>query len=157
MMNTDTRGIPDRYGYAAIAHIMVDGADAAISFYAEAFGAQELFRIARPDGSILHAEISIGGSVVMVGDAEGPFQSPARAHGTTVGLHVFVEDVDAFHARALDAGAESLQAPADMFYGARQAMIRDPFGHVWAFLTQQEDIPPKEIVRRGTELLSPAG
>ncbi|MFC6884532.1 MULTISPECIES: VOC family protein [Actinomadura] len=156
-MNTDTRRIPDRYGYAAIAHVMVDGADAAISFYARAFGAQELFRIAGPDGSIMHAEISIGGSVIMVGDAEAPFQSPARAGGTTVALHVFVEDVDVLYARALDAGAESLQAPADMFYGARQVMIRDPFGHVWAFLTQREDVPPEEIARRGNELLGSAG
>ncbi|GAA1025333.1 MULTISPECIES: VOC family protein [Amycolatopsis] len=150
------RATPDRYRNAAIAHVMVDGAAAAIQFYAQAFGAEELFRIARPDGRIMHAEIIIEGSVVMVGDAEGLFKAPGQLGGSTVGLHIFVENVDALGARAADAGAELLQPPTDMFYGARTVMLRDPFGHVWVLLHQQEDVPPAEIARRGAESLGSA-
>lgn len=144
---------PGRYRYAVVPHVMVDGAAAAIGFYATAFGAEEVMRIAGPDGRILHAEISIGESLLMLGDAEGDFLSPPAAGGTTVGLHVYVEDVDALYERAVAAGAESVQSPADMFYGARQTMLRDPFGHLWVFLTQAEDLTPQETARRGNALL----
>jgi PhnB protein len=132
---------------------MVDGAGAAIEFYAEAFGADELFRIARPDGRIVHGEVSIGTTVFMVGDAEPPFLAPTRAGGSTVGLHVWVDDVDLLCDQAVAAGAELLQEPTDMFYGDRTIMLRDPFGHVWVFLTHLENIPVDEIVRRGAERL----
>jgi PhnB protein len=151
--------VPHRYRYAAIPHVMVEGAAAAIEFYAGAFGAEELFRIAGPDGRVLHAEIAIGGSVVMVGDAGGAFQAPGQIGGSTVGLHVYVTDVDALCARAVEAGAQLLQPPTDMFYGARTVMLKDPFGHLWVFLTHTEDLSVEEIARRGTELLasSPTG
>lgn len=145
--------IPDRYRYAAIPHIMIDKAGAAIDFYVAAFGAEEIMRIAYPDGRILHAELRIGESVVMVGDADGMFVSPPVAGGTTVGLHVYVEDVDAMHRRAVAAGATSLQPPTDMFYGDRTTMLRDPFGHIWVFLTHVHDLPVHEMVARGTALL----
>lgn len=150
------RTIPTRYEKAAIAHVMVDGADAAIRFYTEAFGAEELFRIAHPDGRVLHAEVAIAGSVVMVGDADGSFGSPRMLGATTVGLHVYVDDVDSLGERAVRAGAELLQEPTDMFYGDRTVMLRDPFGHVWVFLTHQEDLEIDEIARRGNELLAAA-
>ncbi|MFI0351026.1 VOC family protein [Actinomadura sp. 9N407] len=141
-----TRQVPEHYRYSAIPHLMVDGAAAAIEFYERAFGAQELFRLDGPDGSIVHAEISIEGSTLMLGDAGGLFSAPTQLGGTTVGVHVFVEDVDTFNERALKAGATSLQAPADMSYGARQIMLRDPFGHAWVFLTHLRDVAPEEIV-----------
>ncbi len=149
-----TRTVPDRYRYAAIPHVMVDGAAAAIQFYVRAFGAEEVFRIAGPDGRILHAEVDVSGSVFMVGDAEEPFSAPGEAGGSTVGLHVYVDDVDALYDRAAGAGAELLQPPTDMFYGDRTIMLRDPFGHIWVFLTHKEDLPPEEVARRGTELLA---
>jgi PhnB protein len=145
--------IPDRYRYAAVPHIMIDGAGAAIDFYAAAFGAEELMRIAHPDGRILHAELRIGASVVMLGDADGIFVSPHTAGGTTVGLHIYVEDVDALHHQAVAAGATSVQPPTDMFYGDRTIMLRDPFGHVWVFLTHLQDLPVHEIAARGAALL----
>ncbi len=148
------RAMPARYRNAAIAHVMVDGASAAIRFYSRAFGAEEVFRVGGPDGRIVHAEVDIQGSVFMLGDAEGEFRAPGEAGGSTVGLHVFVEDVDALGARATEAGAEMLQPPTDMFYGARTVMLKDPFGHVWVFLTQSEDPSPEEIARRGNELLA---
>ena len=141
--------IPAHYQYAAIPHIMIDGAAAAMEFYGNAFGAEELMRIARPDGRILHAEMRIGGSVVMMGDVEKPFVSPQVAGGTTVGLHIYVEDVDALHDRAVVAGVTSMQPPTDMFHGDRTTILRDPFGHMWVFLTHLHDIPIHDLVVQG--------
>ncbi len=149
MHKESDEAIPDRYRYAVIAHIMVDGAAAAIDFYCEALGAKELFRILSPDSKIIHAEIQIEQSVVMVGDAAGPFSAPSTLGGTTTGLHVYVSDVDSLSAQALRAGAVELQPPQDMFYGARQSMLKDPFGHVWILLTAQERLTPEEILQRG--------
>ncbi|MFJ9776391.1 VOC family protein [Kitasatospora sp. NPDC101157] len=126
--------IPERYKYAVIPHVMVDGAAEAIAFYVAAFGAQELMRLDGEDGRIVHAEISVHGSTLMLGDAGAPFAAPG-AGGPCVALHVYVPDVDALTGRAVTAGAELLAPPADMFYGARQSTLRDPFGHVWILLT----------------------
>ncbi|MFE2540142.1 VOC family protein [Actinacidiphila glaucinigra] len=126
--------IPEQYKYAVIPHALVDGAAEAIRFYAAAFGATESFRLEGDDGRIVHAEITIHRSTLMLGDAEAPGRPPAAA-GPSVILHVYVPDVDALTGRAVAAGAELLTAPADMPYGARQSMLRDPFGHVWILLT----------------------
>lgn len=126
--------IPEHYKYAVIPHIMVDGAAEAIKFYVKAFGASELFRLDGDDGRIVHAEISVRGSTLMLGDADAPF-SPTGEGGASVALHVYVPDVDALTAQAVAAGAELLSSPTDMPYGARQSMLRDPFGHIWIFLT----------------------
>ena len=126
--------IPEQYAHAVIPHIMIDGAAEAIKFYTTAFGASEHFRLHGDDGRIVHAEISIEGSTLMLGDADPPFVSPGAA-GASVALHVYVPDADRTTARAVAAGAELLSPPADMPYGARQSMLRDPFGHVWIFLT----------------------
>lgn len=147
--STSTHTVPEHYRHSVIAHVMVDGAHAAIDFYGRAFGAEELFRIDGPEGRVVHAEVGIEGSVFMLGDAEGPlFGGPTVLGGTTVGLHVFVADVDALTGRAVAAGAELLSPPADQFHGDRTAMLRDPFGHVWVFLTHLEDLTPEEITRR---------
>ncbi|MFG2279802.1 VOC family protein [Streptomyces asoensis] len=145
--------IPDRYRYAVVPHIMVDDAAAAIDFYRRAFGAREDFRIDAPGGGILHAEITVGRSVLMLGDTgggEGPsaFTAPASLGGTSVALHVHVPDVDGLAERAAAAGAELLQPPTDMFHGDRTAVLRDPSGHLWIFLTHVEDVPPEELARR---------
>lgn len=145
--------IPETYRNAVVAHIMVDGATNAIDFYTRAFGADELFRLDGPDGRVVHAEVRIQGSTIMLGDAEGPlFSAPTAVGTTTVGLHVFVDDVDALAQRATAAGAELLQPPADQFHGDRTAMLKDPYGHVWIFLTHLEDLTPDEVARRAREL-----
>ncbi|MER6568666.1 VOC family protein [Streptomyces sp. NPDC001093] len=150
--------VPETYRNAVVAHIMVDGAADAIGFYTRAFGAEELFRLGGPDGRIVHAEVRIQGATIMLGDAEGPlFSAPTAVGGTTVGLHVFVEDVDALAHRAAAAGAELLQPPADQFHGDRTTVLKDPYGHVWVFLTHLEDLTPAEVARRARELFgSPA-
>ncbi|MGW7090658.1 VOC family protein [Streptomyces sp. NPDC054874] len=145
--------IPETYRNAVVAHIMVDGAANAIDFYTRAFGAEELFRLGGPDGRIVHAEVEIQGSTIMLGDAEGPlFSAPTAVGGTTVGLHVFIDDVDALARQATAAGAELLQPPADQFHGDRTTMLKDPYGHIWVFLTHLEDLTPDEVARRAREL-----
>ena len=141
---------PRRYGDAVVPHIYVDGASDGIAFYKRAFDAVELFRIAAPDGRILHAELSIHGAVVMIGDPDGELYAEPKALGrTTAGLHVFVDDNATVLRRAVEAGAVEVQPPTEMFYGANSASVRDPFGHVWVLLTWKEDLDPAEMERRG--------
>jgi PhnB protein len=145
---------PDRYRNAIIPHIYVDGASEGISFYKRAFGGVELFRMAHPNGKILHAEISICGSVVMIGDPDDRLYGEPRALGRcTASLHIFSDDNAALFRRAVEAGAEQIQPPTDMFYGASSASVRDPFGHVWVLLSWKEDLAPAEMERRGKEFL----
>jgi len=145
---------PGRYRNAIVPHIYIDGAAAAIEFYQKAFGAIELFRIAQPSGKILHAEISIAGSVIMLGDPdERLYAEPRKLGRCTAGLHIFVDDNAALMQRAVKAGAESIQAPTEMFYGANSASVRDPFGHIWVLLSWKEDLEPAEMERRGKEFL----
>ncbi|MFF5806480.1 VOC family protein [Streptomyces sp. NPDC012746] len=141
--------VPERYCTAVVSHVMVSDADAAISFYTEAFGATEEFRLGHPEGGVMHAEIRIAGAVLMLGDvSEGPFAAPSALGGTSVALHVFVPDVDALTRRAVAAGAELVRAPEDQFHGDRNVILRDPFGHVWVFMTHLEDLSEEELARR---------
>jgi PhnB protein len=145
---------PERYRNAIVAHIYVDGASDAIAFYKRAFGAVELLRIAHPGGKILHAELSICGSVIMIGDPGGPIYGEPRVVGRcTAGLHIFTDDNAALLRRAVAEGAEEIQPPTEMFYGANSASVRDPFGHVWVLLSWKEDLDPAEMERRGNALL----
>jgi PhnB protein len=132
-----------------VLHIYVDGASDGIAFYKRAFGAVELFRMTRPNGKILHAEISIAGSVVMIGDPDDRLYSEPRALGRcTASLHIFLDDNAALQRRAIEAGAEEIQPLTDMFYGASSASVRDPFAHVWVLLSWKEDLDSAEMERR---------
>jgi PhnB protein len=146
---------PARYRNAIVPHIYVDGASEAIAFYKRAFGAVELLRIAHPNGKILHAEISICDSVLMIGDPDHTLYGEPQALGScTASLHLFLDDNEAFLRHAVEAGAETVQPLTEMFYGASSASVRDPFGHVWVLLSWKEDLDPAEMERRGNELLS---
>jgi PhnB protein len=140
--------VPDRYRYAVVPHLVVDGAAEAIAFYERAFEARELFRLEDPEGRIIHAELQIAGSTVMLGDPSDDFEDPLAAGGTTVGLHIYVESVESMFQRALAAGTAEVQPVQDMFYGDRTAMVRDPYGHVWVLLERIEDLSPEAIVER---------
>jgi PhnB protein len=145
---------PDRYRNAIVTHIYVNGAADGIAFYKRAFGAVELFRVTHPDGKVLHAEISICGSAVVIGDPDHRlYGEPRDLGGCTAGLHIFLEDNAALLRRAVEAGAEEIQPPTDMFYGANSASVRDPFGHVWVLLSWKQDLDPAEMERRGNALL----
>ncbi len=149
---------PERYRNAIVPHIYIDGAAAAIAFYARAFGAEELLRIASPNGKIIHAELAIAGSVVMLGDPDHQLYAEPKALGAcTAGLHIFTDDDAALVTRAVDAGCELIQPPTAMFYGARSASVRDPFGHVWVVLAWVEDLGPAEMEERGKRALARAG
>jgi PhnB protein len=145
---------PLRYSNAVVPHIYVEGAAKAVAFYAKAFGAQELLRIAAPDGRIVHSELAVCNATIMLGDPDGRLYNEPRLIGAcTAGLHLIVDDNAAVLARAVAAGCEQIQPPTDMFYGANSASVRDPFGHVWVLLTWKEDLSPAEMERRGKAAL----
>lgn len=130
-------------------YLAIEGAERALAFYAEAFGARERMRLPAPGGRIGHAEIEIGESVIMLADPwpEGKFVAP-RGETALVTIHLYVEDVDAVFARALAQGATALQPVETKFYGDRGGTLRDPFGHVWHVATRVEEVSPEEIRRR---------
>ncbi len=135
-------------------YLAIKDCAAAIDFYTRAFGAEELFRIAMPGGGIGHAEMKIGPSVVMLSDEypEMDVLGPESLGGSAVTLSLYVDDVDTFVARAVAAGATVLRPLEDQFYGARAAKLADPFGHLWTFSTQIEDVSPEEMKRRAAAL-----
>jgi PhnB protein len=127
------KAIPDGYHTVTAALTVKDGA-AAIEFYQEAFGARELMRVNGPDGKIMHAEIQVGDSRVMLAD-ENPGMgcvAPVSAGWTTSSLYLYVPDVDAAFKRAVAAGAKVAMPVTDMFWGDRYGQFRDPFGVRWS-------------------------
>jgi PhnB protein len=142
--------IPD--GYATLTpYLMVRGAAAAIDYYKKVFGATERMRMPMPDGRIGHAEIEIGGCVVMLAD-EGPegqiAKSPQAYGGSPVTFHLYVADPDATFAKAIAEGGKEIRAVANQFYGDRSGVVSDPFGHLWNLATHVEDVSPEEMDRR---------
>ncbi len=136
--------IPDGY-HTVTPYLIVEGADELLEFAKEAFGAEETVRMPKPDGSVAHAEVRIGDSVVMLGDAGEPWPPMPAA------IHLYVDDCDTAYRRALEAGATSVQEPADQFYGDRSAGVRDPVGNVWWLATHVEDLSEEEIAKRAEE------
>lgn len=145
--------IPDGY-HSITPYLMIKGASEAIEFYKRAFGATEIFRLSHPNGQIGHAEIKIGDSSVMLADPceQGTFRTPQSLGGSSVALHVYVQDVDAQFAQAVSAGAKAVKPVFDQFYGDRTGTLQDPFGHIWFLATHKEDIAPEEINRRAEAL-----
>jgi PhnB protein len=144
-----TEPIPE--GYQGVTpYLAVDDASEAIEYYKKAFGATERTRMEGPEGSIGHAELEIGGSVVMLSDPfpQATTRSPKELGGTSVSVMMYVEDVDAFVKRAVDAGATVTMEVADQFWGDRFGSIKDPFGHSWSIATHVEDVPPEEMAER---------
>ena len=145
--------IPDEYPQVT-PYLHVDGAAAAIDFYVEVFGAVERGRIPGPDGTIGHAELQIGTGVVMLADEypDMDIRGPRSRGGSSVTIHVYVEDVDATFERAVAAGAKSLRPVENQFYGDRSGQFEDPFGHRWNLATRVEDVSPEEMARRAAEV-----
>jgi PhnB protein len=136
-------------------YLSVDDGAAAIAFYCDILGATDRGRMAGPDGKVAHAELELGGAVIMLSDAfdVGP-PTPKALGGTPVTLMVYVEDVDAVHARALAAGATEVAPVTDQFYGDRSGQFDDPFGHRWNIATHVEDVPPEEMEQRAAAAMS---
>lgn len=149
--------IPD--GYPRVTpYLHVDGAEAAIAFYTEVLGATERGRMAGPDGTIGHAELELGDSLIMLSDEAPDYGAlgPRAVGGTPVTVHVYVEDVDAVVERAVAAGATVLQPVTDQFYGDRSGQFEDPFGHRWSIATHVEDVPPEEMAARMADAMGGA-
>ena len=144
------------YGLAMsiVPHIVVQGADRAASFYADAFGAQEINRIPTPDGRLMSVQLRIAGGVLHIADEfpEMGVLAPPSIGGTAVVLALEVADADAAFAHALAAGASVRQPLADMFWGDRHGQLGDPFGHHWNISQHIRDVPHEEIVAAAAKL-----
>ncbi len=141
----EVKAIPE--GYRTVTPFLnVDGASDAIAFYKKAFGAEEKVRMPTPDGKIMHAELDIGDSKLMISDA---MMNPA----TTSAIHLYVKDADAAWARATAAGATVVMPIGDMFWGDRYGVLGDKWGNRWAIATHKEDVPPAEMGKRAAEAM----
>jgi uncharacterized glyoxalase superfamily protein PhnB len=143
-------------GYHTVTpYLTVRGAAAAIDFYKKAFGAKEKFRMPGPDGTkVMHAELQVGDSVVMLSD---DFSGAPSAGGAPVGIFLYVPDVDAAFTRAVAAGCTVTMALADMFWGDRFGKVADPFGLTWSMATHKRDVPPKEMAEAAAKAFPPPG
>jgi len=152
-MAKQVKPIPEGY-HTATPYLTVNDGARALDFYKKAFGAQEVFRMDGPNGKVAHAEIRIGNSVIMLGDempGMGTTRSPQSLGGTSGGVFLYVENVDAAYQKAISAGAQQETPPTDMFWGDRYGRLKDPFGHSWSIGTHIEDVAPEEMARRMKE------
>jgi PhnB protein len=150
------KAVPDGY-HTVTPYLSVRNAGEAIAFYQRAFGAKEIYRMDMPGGKVGHAELQIGDSRIMIADEfpdmpEAIAKSPKSLGGTTMGLNVYLEDVDARVADAVKAGAILRRPLQTQFYGDRSATVEDPFGHIWTLSTHVEDVPPEEMERRMAQM-----
>jgi PhnB protein len=135
-------------GYATVTPAFnVKDADKFIDFLKQAFGAEERMRMQPPGGPVMHCELKIGSSIVMLSE---PLMDPPTKSATML----YVADCDAVYKRALEAGATSLMEPANQFWGDRFARVSDPFGNRWGIATHVEDVSPEETERRGREFMA---
>jgi PhnB protein len=148
-MTAHVKPVPEGY-HTATPVLTVDDGARALEFYVRAFSAEKRNGVSSPDGKILHAEFQIGDSVFMLSD-EFPGmgnRSPRSLGGTSGGIWLYVPDVDATYRQAVTAGATSISAPSDMFWGDRFASVTDPFGHVWSIASHREDLSMAEMEKR---------
>jgi PhnB protein len=141
-----TKPIPDGY-HTVTPYLIVRGAAGAIEFYKKAFGATELMRFADPSGKIGHAEIKIGNSPIMLADEfpEMGYKGPQSLGGTSTGILLYLDNVDARFDRAIAAGGKVLKPVQDQFYGDRSGTLVDPYGHMWTIATHQKDVSLEEM------------
>ena len=154
-MAAKTQAIPKGH-HTVTPSLFVAGAAKAIDFYKKAFGAEELMRFPAPDGTIMHAEIRIGDSIIMLGD-EMPDQGgrgPKSIGGTPVSFFVFGENVDAAWKRAVDAGAKPIVPLADQFWGDRTGCLEDPFGHQWWLAQHIQDLTTEQLRKNAESFFS---
>ena len=147
--------IPEGF-HTVTPHLIFDNAAEAIDWYKKALGAEELSRAMAPDGKIMHAEIRVGDSRVMLNDELGGGKSAKSLGGSPMSLWLYVEDCDAIFNRAISAGAK-VHGPMgqlqDQFWGDRSGTFADPFGYVWSVATHKEDLTREEMEERGAEFM----
>ena len=151
-MAATVKAVPQGY-HTITPHLVIKGAEKAIEFYKKAFGAEVRGGVFKtPDGKVMHAEVKIGDSVLMLADefpGMGSCASPQTLGGTTATLNVYTENVDQLFDRAVKAGATTTMPLSDQFWGDRYGQVKDPFGHSWALGQHIEDVAPEEMERRG--------
>lgn len=154
----DVRPIPEGF-HTVTPHLVCEGAAEALAFYAQAFGAVELGRMPGPGGKIMHAEMRIGDSRIMLADAFPEYGSkgPRALQGTTVVMHLYVPDADAAWDKALAAGAEPVMPLEDAFWGDRYGQVADPFGHRWSIATHKQDLSLEQIQESMRNMMPGAG
>jgi PhnB protein len=140
-MANKAKPIPEGH-HTVTPYLVIPGVAKVIEFVKEAFGATEVSVSRRPDGTIMHAEVRIGDSIIMMGEA------PTGGKNFPAMLHLYMEDVDGVYKRAIQAGAKSLREPADQFYGDRTGGVEDAFGNQWWIAAHVEDVAPEEMERR---------
>jgi PhnB protein len=150
-----TKRIPEGY-HTLTPYLAVDDAARAIEFYKRAFGAKERVNMPGPEGTIAHAELEIGDSLVMLSDPfpQSTAKPPKELGGTTSGVFMYVEDVDEVVKQAIDAGAKATMPVEDQFWGDRFGKVADPFGHEWQIATHVEDLTPEQIAERSKEAMA---
>ncbi len=147
--------IPDGY-HTITPFLTVRDAARAIEFYKQAFGAKDRGVMKGPDGKVMHAELMIGDSIVMLSDEFPDFGalSPQALNGSPAGLHIYVEDVDGAFDRAVKAGAQVEMPVADQFWGDRYGRLKDPFGHKWSIATHVKDLSMDDMKRGMDEAMA---
>jgi uncharacterized glyoxalase superfamily protein PhnB len=155
-MSATVQPIPEGM-HTVTPHLVCSDAAKAIEFYKKAFGATETARLPAPDGKIMHASVRIGDSTVMLVDEFPQWNSlgPNALKGTPVTLHLYVKDVDAAFAKAVDAGATVKLPLADMFWGDRYGQVTDPFGHIWSMATHMRDMTPEQMAEEMKKMQAP--
>jgi len=137
-----TKPVPDGY-HTVTPYLTVRGAPKVIEFLKQAFGAEFTHGpTKRPDGTIMHAEVKIGDSRVMIGEES------EMAKATASSLYLYVPNVDSVYQQAVRAGGNSIMEPTDMFYGDRSGSVKDPSGNTWFIATHKEDVAPQELAKR---------
>lgn len=154
-MTSKIKPIPAGY-HTVTPYLVIKNAGKAIEFYKEAFGATESVRLNSPDGNVMHAEIKIGDSFIMLCDECPDWNalSPLTIGGTAVSILLYLEDVDSVVNRAVAAGATVLMPVADQFWGDRMGTVADPYGHKWSIATHVEDVSPEEITKRAEAMFA---
>ena len=140
-MKPSVKPIPDG-AHTVTPYLVVEGIPKLLDFLKQAFGAQERFRMACPDGGVMHADVKIGDSIVMMGEAMGEWKPKPCS------LYLYVEDVDAVYQRAIDAGGTKVREPSNQFYGDRTGGVIDPCGNYWGIATHVEDVSHEEMAKR---------
>ena len=154
------QAVPAAYG-SLTPHLIVSPAADAVAFYVKAFGAKPGLMMDGPGGVIMHGELKIGDSILMLADEQPPMgpgptrKSPKNLGGTSSGVMLYVKDVDAVYARAVEAGATALMPPMDMFWGDRYCQLEDPFGHVWAIATHVKDMTARQMKQAALTAMPP--
>lgn len=147
-------------GYHSITPgLIVKDIKKALAFYKKAFGAQEVTVLNNPDGSVMHAEIKIGDSMLMLGqeNPEWPQHKSAESYGgSPISLNIYLADCDAAFKKAVAAGAKGVKSPEDAFWGDRYGQVEDPFGYSWGILTHKKDVSPAEMQKAAMEWHSAA-